>query len=59
MPTTYGVGGRGAYTGGGGGRGRGGVGGRGGGGRGRVPCRFFFTPAGCRYGDSCTFSHQQ
>lgn len=57
MPTTYG-GGRGAYSGGGGrgGRGRGG-GGRGGGGR--VPCRFFISPAGCRYGDSCTFSHQQ
>jgi CCCH-type zinc finger len=33
--------------------------GRGGGGRGRVPCKFFFSQGGCRYGDNCTFSHQQ
>jgi hypothetical protein len=33
--------------------------GRGGGGRGRVPCKFFFSQSGCRYGDSCTFSHQR
>jgi hypothetical protein len=39
-----------------GGRGRG----RGsGGGRGRVPCKFFFSQGGCRYGESCTFSHHQ
>ncbi|KAG7361188.1 zinc finger domain containing protein [Nitzschia inconspicua] len=36
------------------GRGRG----RGAGGRGRVPCKFFFSQGGCRYGDNCTFSHQ-
>jgi hypothetical protein len=39
-----------------GGQGRGWIGG---GGRGRVPCKFFFSQCGCRYGDSCTFSHQQ
>jgi len=22
-----------------------------------APCRFFFSAAGCRYGDKCTFSH--
>ena len=37
------------------GSGRGGGGG--GGGRRKVPCRFFFTAQGCRFGDSCTFDH--
>jgi len=33
-------------------------GGRGGGGvRRKVPCRFYFTAQGCRYGDSCSFDH--
>ena len=45
----------------GGGRGYGGGGGGGGGGRGggRGPqmCRFFTSPGGCRFGDSCRFSH--
>ena len=38
------------------GRGRGGRGG--GGGRGKIPCKFYFSPSGCRFGDSCTFDHQ-
>ncbi len=51
-----------SYSPGGGGRGgRGGGRGRGGrgGGRGCVPCKFFFSQGGCRFGDSCSFSHQQ
>lgn len=46
-------------TGGGyGGRGGGGRGGGGrGGGRGPQMCRFFTSPGGCRFGDSCRFSH--
>jgi hypothetical protein len=42
----------------GGGRGGGGVGvGVGGGGRRKIPCRFFLSAQGCRFGDSCTFDH--
>ena len=48
-----GGGGRGYY---GGGSGRGG-GRSGGGGRGPQMCRFFTSPGGCRFGDSCRFSH--
>mmetsp|Transcript_30232 Transcript_30232/g.49955 ORF Transcript_30232/g.49955 Transcript_30232/m.49955 type:complete len:177 (+) Transcript_30232:116-646(+) len=43
----------------GGGRGYGGGGGRGGGGRGgKVPCKFFQSSQGCRFGDQCRFAHE-
>ena len=50
-----GGGGRNNYQGGGYSGGR--SGGRGGGGK--PPCRFFFSPDGCRFGDSCRFDHTQ
>ena len=38
------------------GGGRGG-GGRGGGNQGKVLCKFFTSPGGCRFGDNCRFAH--
>ena len=53
MPGPGTGGGYGGRGGGGGGRGGGGRGG----GRGPQMCRFFTSPGGCRFGDSCRFSH--
>ena len=49
-PTHSGGPGRGAGR---GGSGRGGRGGRGG----KASCKFFMSPAGCRFADSCRFAH--